>query len=314
MSKSYLILGASGFIGRNIVEHLIAGDNIVHAFDKVTTRKFFSSGNVIHVDFCDFDADMILEYIADNQIDVVVHLISGLLPASSIDDFFIENEKVIVPTYKIIDGLKLGKTKFVYFSSGGTVYGNKTTPELSEMLDCSPISYYGYSKLLIEKFILATASQSALKYLILRPSNPYGRYQNINGKQGIIAVTIGRILNGQDLEIWGDGEVVRDYIYIDDLCDVFFELMSKEIENHVLNVGSGEGCSLNLIIQTILNCCPLNLKQSVVYKPARKIDVQRAVLDISSLRSLIDYNPTPIAMGINEFVCFSRYENQINKI
>lgn len=302
MSKSYLVLGAAGFIGRNLVDALVANQNVVHVFDRIDTSNIFPSTKVKHVGFHVFSSEDILDYIRENDVDVVVHLISGLLPASNVDEYFKELDSVVLPTMQLVDGLKNNGVQFVYFSSGGTVYGNAVEHEINEDHKCSPINYYGYSKHQIESFITTTACQSKLKYLILRPSNPYGRYQNINGKQGFIAVSIGRILRKESIEIWGDGSVVRDYIYIGDLCSVFMRLMDLDIGNTILNIGSGEGYSLTYIVKSILDCVKEKHEHLVNYKPSRNIDVSRVVLDISKLKDLIEFQSTPISEGIKMFI------------
>lgn len=304
MEKKYLILGAAGFIGRNLVEFLMADNQQVHVFDRVNTRFIFKEEEVKHVDFYDFSSDKIIEYVRENEIDVLVHLVSGLLPASDINEYYREIELVIIPTCKIIDELKNSAVKFVYFSSGGAIYGNSQEVLLKEDINCTPINYYGYAKLVIEKFITTVSTQSSLKYLILRPSNPYGRYQNVNGKQGFIAVSAGKLLNGKDIEIWGDGSVVRDYIYIDDLCGAFVKLINNNVQNKILNVGSGEGHSLNFIMDVLFECFSGNNRSQVSYQSCRKVDVAHAVLDIRGLKDAISFDPTPIDVGIRRFITY----------
>ena len=141
------------------------------------------------------------------------------------------------------------EVKFVYFSSGGTIYGNRNDVlPFVEQDPMAPISYYGWSKQMMENSILFMHRTKGLDYLIVRPSNPYGHGQNLFGKQGLVAVAIGKILKGEPVEVWGDGSAVRDYIYIDDLAKVFLQLIEKDVKNTTLNIGAGRGYSVNDVL------------------------------------------------------------------
>lgn len=123
-----------------------------------------------------------------------------------------------------------------------------------------------------------------LEYLILRPSNPYGRYQSLRGVQGLVSVVLGRILDQRPLEVWGDGSAVRDYIYIDDFCAAVLALLDQPAWNATFNVGGGCGTSINEIIRLALEITGRPLQ--VDWKPSRSVDTPDAVLDVSKLRAV----------------------------
>ena len=188
----------------------------------------------------------------------------------------------------------------MYFSSGGTVYGNRNDVlPFVETDEMNPISYYGWSKQMMENSIQFMHRTVGLDYLILRPSNPYGHGQNLYGKQGLVAVAIGKLLKDETIEVWGDGSAVRDYIYVDDLASIFVKLIEENVHNTTLNIGSGRGYSINDVLAFL----------KIVYKNPRPVDVSSMVLDTSRLKELISYELTPFMDGIKKF-----YEESIKEV
>lgn len=248
---------------------------------------------------CEFD--FVQKIIASNNIKTVVHLVSTMVPGSSYEDYKLEFNNVIFPTVRLMQYCSQMGIKFIYFSSGGTVYGDrKTDVPFIESDPKEPISYYGLSKQMIENSIQFEHRTSGLQYLVLRPSNPYGQGQNLYGKQGLIAVSLGRILTGQPITVWGDGKSIRDYIYIEDLANVFCQLMELGVVNETINVGSGKGYSINDIIANL----KLIAKEEVLaeHVSSRKADVSNMILDISKLKSILpNLSLTSLKDGLKVF-------------
>ena len=138
-----------------------------------------------------------------------------------------------------------------------------------------------------------------MKYLIVRPSNPYGHGQNLHGKQGLVAVAIGKILEDKPVEVWGDGSAIRDYIYIDDLAKVFYQLIDKDVYNETVNLGSGRGYSVNDILAFLKIITKKDFK--IVYENARPMDVSNMVLDTEKMKRLSQVELTPMLDGISTF-------------
>ncbi|MFQ1989888.1 NAD-dependent epimerase/dehydratase family protein [Aeromonas veronii] len=306
IEEHVLILGGCGFIGKNLTKKFIEEGYCVHVMDRVRP-EFIHSKNMFYCDITLGDTSGLVFYISKYNITKVIHLISSLLPSSNEHDFHNELDKVIYPTFSLIDQIRqMPNVEFIFFSSGGTVYGVSGSRVLSESMHCRPITYYGLSKLFIENYIQTTSSLTDLRYLIVRPSNPYGRFQNIHGAQGFIAVSLGKILKSETIQIWGDGSIIRDYIYIDDLCELVIDLISIGVSNRVINLGSGVGHSLSEVISVLTDVCS-NKVVNVEYKKSRSVDIKSNVLDITLLRSFIDYRPTTLAAGIscfyNDVIC-----------
>ncbi len=136
--------------------------------------------------------------------------------------------------------------------------------------------------------------------------NPYGHGQSLYGKQGLVAVAIGRLLQGQPVEVWGDGSAIRDYIYIDDLAEIFYQLIKKDVFNETVNIGSGRGYSVNDVLAFLKIITKQDFK--IDYQNVRPVDVSNMVLDTTKMRQYVDVDMTAMLDGISAF-----YQETINE-
>ncbi|KAA0083029.1 NAD-dependent epimerase/dehydratase family protein [Trinickia soli] len=288
-----LILGARGFIGTHLVEALVRAGSFVRCFDQPRggslSRRYSGGASVEHFEG-DFlhDSDLIS---ALEDIDVCFHLISTTLPKSSNADPVFDVESNVLGTVKLLNlAIKSGVKKVVFVSSGGTVYGVPQAVPIAETHPTDPVCSYGVSKLAIEKYLAFFNKQHGLDYSVLRLANPFGEGQRTESSQGIIAVFLGKILRGEPVEVWGDGSVVRDYIYIDDVVDAL--LLSSELGQgeHVFNIGSGRGRSVNEVLDSLERATGLIADRR--YLPPRSFDVPVSVLRIDRAFASLGWAPT----------------------
>ena len=246
MKTNILFIGGAGFIGSNLIKALDKDKYVITVVEPENAfidRLDCQNVNLYRgsLDDINFIEDVILK----QNIEIIIHLVSTLIPGSNYEDYKREYKNVIFPTIELMEICAKKRIRFVYFSSGGTVYGNRNDVLPFEETDpMTPISYYGWSKQMMENSILFMHRTVGLDYLIIRPSNPYGHGQNLYGKQGIVAVAIGKILKDEQIEVWGDGSAVRDYIYVDDLARIFVKLIEGNVHCTTLNIGSGRGYSV----------------------------------------------------------------------
>jgi UDP-glucose 4-epimerase len=297
-----LFLGGAGFIGSSLVKRFLKsnGNDIF-----VLEPEF---ANISRLDGCDVavfrgslsNIEKIKEIVTVNQIDTIVHLVSTLIPGSNYEQYIEEFKNVIFPSIEIMEYCANEHVKFVYFSSGGTIYGNRTdTKPFVETDPMAPISYYGWSKQMMENSIQFKNRTQKLEYLIVRPSNPFGPGQNLHGKQGLVAVALGRIMEGKPVEVWGDGSAIRDYIFIKDLAEIVYQLISKGVSNETLNIGSGRGYSVNDVLAFLKIITKIDFK--IEYKNARSVDVSNMVLDTTKMLKYTDIVLTPMLKGVELF-------------
>lgn len=290
-----LVLGGQGFIGYNLVKRLLVEGHKVTVFDRAVRNeaKELDCKYVIG-EFYNIEEFEKMFY----DVDIVFHLISTTLPKTSNNNPSYDIESNVIKTVKILEMCRRAQVKKIIFpSSGGTVYGIPGKIPVNEEHPTNPICSYGISKLAIEKYLYMFKELYGLDYQILRISNPYGPYQNPFSNQGAIAVFLGKALKGEPIEVWGDGSVCRDYIYIDDLIEALILITTKNSDYKVLNIGSGRAYSVNDIIEQIAITLETNIK--VNYKEARKIDVPTNVLDISRAEVGLQWGPQiDLKMGI----------------
>jgi UDP-glucose 4-epimerase len=308
--KNILILGGTGFIGRNILEELEGGDYNIFLLSRRKDLTSLVSKRINVVQGSLKDTDLIESIISNHDIEILLHLASNLIPSSSKSQFEEEINNIVLPTFKLLSFISRKNIKLIYFSSGGAIYG-KAEGKINEKNECEPINYHGHSKLLIETHVKLLNKTDNLKYLILRPSNVYGKYQRLESKQGFIAVALGRILSNQDIEIWGDGNTIRDYVDVSDISRVVRILIEDNIENKIFNLGSGEGHSLIRVVDLLEN--QLKKSANIIYQDKREVDLDRLVLDISSIESFVDYKPQKLEEGIKSFISHLKHTKNNGK-
>ena len=218
--KTLLLLGGFGFIGTNTlsyIEEKLKGTYQVVVFDKYPRHRYGVKFDCVkHIYSGDFTDETCIENIfSENNIDIVLHFISSTVPATSNNAKY-DVESNLLPTLKLLNIMEShGVKDIVYISSGGAIYGDYLEKVHSENDAVYPKSSYGIVKLAIEKYMLSYSELNGFNTLILRLSNPYGRY-HCNDKQGIINIAIRKALKNEKLLIWGAGNGIKDYIYVDD--------------------------------------------------------------------------------------------------
>lgn len=240
--------------------------------------------------------------------DVVYHLISSTIPGivNPLQDI----ETTIKPSLRLLEACIKEKIKrVVFFSSGGTVYGIPQRLPIQETDTGQPISAYGIQKQTLERYFQFYQYSYGLSVAILRIANPYGRYQRPFSKQGLIANILGRYMTHTPVEIWGDGEVVRDYIYVDDVIDAAEKVLHYHGTYNVFNIGSGHGESINEVVNFIDQLTDYELP--VRRYPGRKVDVPSNILDITRACHELNWQPTvSLKDGIKRMLS---YWNETNK-
>lgn len=279
-----LVLGGNGFIGSHLIDSLIADGHEVTCFTKLdgqpATNLVHLQDNIRIIDGDFADTDQLDGAIKGN--DYVFHMLSFSTPASTIDDHFIDIQKNVIGTIKLLElCVKHNIKKIIYPSSGGAIYGNQLKERLDENAPTEPVSLYGISKLTIENYLRYFSNVHGLDYMIFRISNPFGPRQNPRGAQGLIAVSLLAIKEGRPLRVYGDGNNTRDYIYVTDAADLMARAFDMETQHKLYNLGSGVGYSINDILSIYRTRMGFNFE--VDKYPARESDVLRIILDVDRL-------------------------------
>lgn len=281
------MLGAGGFMGTNLCRALAGQVQSLRAFGR---RQSFPEAlhgcTWITGDFNDITS--LTPALAN--CDVVFHLINATTPASANIDKVADLNANVVSTLHFLDACReSGVRRIVFVSSGGTIYGIPTQVPTLETSANNPITAYGISKLAIEKYLGLYEYLYGIEYRVLRVSNPFGPYQTALKNQGVIAAFTRRALSGKPLEIWGDGSIIRDYVYIDDVIDALILAATHEGDSRIFNIGSGKGTSLNSIVDLI--SALLGRAIPVDHRPGRQVDVPVSILDITTAANELSWHP-----------------------
>jgi UDP-glucose 4-epimerase len=290
MTKTIGVFGAKGFIGRHIVRRLASVGRPVIAFGRHFPADYQTTiGFPVETRDIDF-GDVVGTQAKMQDVSIVVQLINSSSPSLGNVHLSADFKSNVAPHIKFIESCAFsGIKKFLFLSSGGTVYGNPDYLPIDEKHPTRPINSYGLTKLVIENYLRLISSQSEMDYINLRVSNPFGPGQSVNKGQGLIPAILQKTLKAQPVIIYGDGSVQRDYIYIDDAIDAIIAAIEAEGLSDTLNVGSGIGRSIVDVLSTI----EVVLQTPVLaeFSEGRTTDAHSNVLDASRARRLLNWSP-----------------------
>ena len=294
MNSTCLVIGGNGFIGKNLVFGLLEEGFEVYVVDKFITNYEDYQHPKLHLSEGDINDTAAVAALA-KKVTHVVWLIHTTVPSTSMADVEHDLQSNVPPLIKFIQEIKKIETitHFLYLSSGGTVYGDPVEfKPIDENFKKDPISSYGLTKLIAEEYINFLLRESPIHAFILRPSNVYGRYQNLNKPQGIIGHIFKSALNNTSLSIYGDGSIIRDYIHVIDLCRAIVMCLLSDLGAKrplTVNIGSGIETSIN----EMLYLTGKTMGADVVHEklPDRGFDCQYNVLSIDLCTNELGWKP-----------------------
>ena len=310
----YLILGAAGFIGTNLSLALAKNENnYITLVD--SKREYFSAINgmnlqnvSIHEEKIDENADF--EKMLQGQ-EIVYHLFSTTVPSTSNQHIVKELSANVIVTANLLEAcVKCGVQKIIFISSGGTVYGKEQECPLREETPTIPISSYGVQQVTIEKLLYLYQYMYGLDYRIVRLANPYGPYQRPNGVLGAVTTFTYKAIKREKIIVYGNGSVVRDFIYIDDAIRAILNIETEAARHKTYNLGSGKGLSIKQLLYEIEQVFGTTL--DIEYREGRRVDVPVNYLDISRYED--DFgtlSPIAIKEGIRKTAAF--LENELKR-
>ncbi|MGP3713383.1 NAD-dependent epimerase/dehydratase family protein [Brucella sp. RRSP16] len=303
-STSVLVVGGSGFIGSALVKRLQVAGYIVRGMSRNVPSELVNLPRVEWIQGAFEDEHTIAR--ALEGIDVCFHLASSTVPKTANADPKADILTNLIGTVSLLEhATRLGLRRLVFASSGGTVYGPPQTIPISENHPTAPITSYGITKSTIEQYLHLFHRRDGLDYMIMRLSNPYGPGQKVGREQGVIAAFTHHILNDMPIELWGDGSVVRDFVYIDDAITGLMSVLDYEGGERIFNIGSGKGTSLNELIKYIERFTGKGADIRRV--SAGNLDVDVNILDIKRAQEELNYEPLiGIESGIQRTIDYMR--------
>ena len=282
-----LVTGGAGFIGSNLVDALLEKRYCVRVIDDL------SSGEIENLERASGSKDF--EFIRGDirkvgkdllqDVETVFHEAAQIDVRRSVADPVHDLDVNVAGTLNLLENMrKVGIGKIIYASSGGAVYGNPEYLPCDEKHPTNPISPYGVSKLVAEKYIQVYHELYGMDYVNLRYSNVYGPRQDPQGEAGVISIFLGRILNGEKPIVFGDGLQTRDYLHVHDVVEANLLAMSGKLGDGTFNLGAGKGTSVNDLIALMREI--MNKEIIAEHAEERKGEVRNIFLDISKIEKL----------------------------
>ena len=290
-----VILGASGLMGKEIVHTLTQKRVPFVAIDKEIDQALaeknpdqWVSGSADNV--------TLLDHVIEEG-DDVFHFAEGGYPG--VQNEFDVGMASVVRLDNICKICSQKRSRLIYPSSGGTVYGQTESEQIKETHPMNPISTYGFFKKTNESLITYHASSDSLEFIIMRVANCYNGNLNHAKKQGIINVSIQSITSGDPINLYDSGKQVRDFIHTRDIADLCLKIHSSDTCNKIINVGTGRGSSIMKIIELVSSS--LGKKPVIHNHPKRQCDVATNILDCRKAEELFGWSAKiSIEKGIEE--------------
>ena len=311
--KRILVTGAAGFIGSNLVDALLKIESKVIGIDNLFNGKLTNLAhaskdpnfNFYKADIRDFS--FLLKICKD--IDIIYHMAAFTSVPDSVNMPRSCNDINITGTFNILECGRMYNIKSIIFASSGAVYGDTITLPMKEDMPTNPISPYGVSKLTGEKYLYQYSKNYGLNTIALRYQNVYGPRQEMSPYSGVISKWLGNLQNKQNLLIYGDGEQIRDFVYIKDVINANLKAaISKKVEGEVFNIGSDTKISINELAKTIKELWGFN-NIEIEYTEPRIGDIEKGYADITKARSLLNYEPKfDIHAGLLDYINWIKSE------
>lgn len=299
--KKVVLIGGGGFIGQHVARHLLKDGVKVDLLCRNSHSEPDAVIQNLNVHYGDYaDRELLRKVLSGAH--AVVHLAHDSLQLNQACDMADEYQRNIAPAIQLMEEcIAAGVARFIFVSSGGTVYGNPDARSpLREDAAAQPISLYGTSKLCIEHMVHLYCQQRGLPGMVVRPANAYGPGQIPFKGQGLVATAFASALQGKSITIFGDGGAVRDYVHVEDIAFAITGLLEAGQIGEVYNVGSGVGTSVLQLVEEhvlpIVRSAGYNLH--LERRDARAIDVAYNVLDVEKLSRCIHFSPITLAAGL----------------
>jgi len=300
-----LVTGGAGFIGSNIVDAYIEKGYEVVVVDDLSSGKkenLNKKAKFYRLDICDSAVE---EVFKKERIDIVNHHAAQVDVRKSIADPAFDARVNIEGSLNILENCRKYRIKKIIFaSSGGVIYGECGSVPPNENSPPSPISPYGISKYTVECYLSTYEKIYGLKYIALRYGNVYGPRQDPYGEAGVVAIFSGKMLSNGEVDIFGDGEQVRDYVYVGDVVRANI-LCLESGDNEIFNIGTGKSTSVNRLFSEMKELT--GYPKQPVYRAPRAGELIRSCLDVGRAEQKLGWRAdTSLKQGLKETIEFFR--------
>ena len=305
--EKILITGGSGFVGTNLINQLSNSKYDVFSLDIAEPKKITQEINYISMDIRSKKIEDLIKKINPS---IIIHLAAQASVSISSKNPQLDNDINLNGSLNLfLNSINSELKKFIFFSTGGAIYGEKIGKKFDENDLPKPLSPYGISKLNFENYLNYFSSQGISKseITILRPSNIYGPWQNPDGEAGVVSIFANKMLKKEDVSIFGSGDEYRDYIYVDDIINFIFKVLNSKIIG-TYNLSSGISTKTIEIFDKVSDY--LGYKNSPVFYDKREGDIFGIELDNSKSKSLGWDLKINLKGGLSNTINFLKEDNK----
>jgi len=302
-----LVTGGAGFIGSHIVEHLLAQGYMVRVFDNFSSGQRENLLNLLGTELLEIQEGEISDYSevlkATQGVHWIFHEAALVSVPRSIEEPQASFRDNILGTFNVFEAARNCNVERVIFASSAAVYGDNEVLPLSEKAATHPMSPYALEKQYAEQLAKLYYDLYNISSVALRYFNVYGPRQSPSSPySGVISILIDRLLKRQNINIYGDGEQTRDFIYVKDVVEANMQALQAVEGAFIFNLGTQHNISINEMLKTlqeILNITTLKL----THKQSRNGDIRHSQADISRIRKSLDWQPVwSITEGLTEYL------------
>ena len=304
-----LVTGGAGFIGSHIVDQFLGEGHRVSVIDDLSTgkRKQVHPKAVFYkLNICGRQVEQVFQ---KERPLVIVHMAAQMDVRKSTEHPLFDARVNIMGTLRLLElAVRYGARKFLFASSGGTVYGEQEMLAASESHPTRPLSPYGVSKLTCEHYLEYYRRVAGLQYVALRLANVYGPRQNADGEAGVVAIFARKMLTGEQPRINGHGLQTRDFVYVGDVVEAVRAVLVAQVEG-IFNVGTGVETTVNEIFARLKELT--NSRCRKIHGPAKKGEQKRSVLDPGKLEKETKWtHSVSLSEGLEETVKFFQQQKR----
>ncbi len=297
-SKSALVTGGAGFIGSHVADRLLAAGYAVTILDNLSSGRrenLPAAARFIEADICSPEAAALVR---EGAFDVLCHLAAQIDVRRSVEDPAFDARVNILGTLNLMEAVRTHspKTRVIFSSTGGALYGDFAAPPSGELLAKDPEAPYGIAKLAVEYYLAYYGRVHGLDTVALRYGNVYGPRQDPHGEAGVVAIFCNRLLDGRALTVFGDGTQTRDYVYAGDVAAANVLVAAAtlpapaRLDARAFNIGTGIETSVNDLAASLARAA--GSAAPIEYAPARAGELQRSALDVSKAHTVLGWSPS----------------------
>lgn len=283
-----LVTGGAGFIGSHIVDLLIKADYKVVVLDDLSHGKIQNVNSKVVFYKCDIRDKAIKEIFIKEKPDYVIHEASQINVANSIENPILDAEINILGAINILEACKENSVKKIIYPASAAIFGESEYLPIDEKHPLNMLSPYGVSKHTVEHYLEVYSKLYGISYVSLRCSNVYGPRQDSSGEGGVVSIFCNRMLQGERPIIFGDGNQVRDFIYVKDVAEATLMAM-KSNQKGIFNVCSNTKTSINSLINIINKLINKNIQ--AIYLEEKNGEIKYSYMSYAKFSKYLNWKP-----------------------